>query len=294
VHSYPVKSNGAIGKEVSTINTQNYDGADCDTGVGTAGAVLDHTGQDVYVLLDNYWYEGSIQLCAAYQAYSISKSSGALEFNGTAEPASVAESAGIPTFTGNNVFAYASGSDVRFTPGLIAFSRKSDGTPQALSFNEIDPNGYSAFFAAADPTNHLAVVVAAEDDESYGAARLASYSVDVKGNIASTNTVKSMPYPHVNPTTLSMSPSGRLLAVGGNGLQVFHFNGASPITHYSGMLLTTPVSQINWDHNNHLYVLSDSTNKLYVYTVTPTTITAAPGSPYTISGPNALVVVPKL
>jgi hypothetical protein len=29
------------------------------------------------------------------------------------------------------------------------------------------------------------------------------------------------------------------------------------------------------------------------YTVTPTTITEAPGSPYEITNPNALVVVPK-
>ena len=49
VRSYPVKANGAIGAQVSQINTQNYSGSDCGT---TNGAVLDHSGQDVYVLLN--------------------------------------------------------------------------------------------------------------------------------------------------------------------------------------------------------------------------------------------------
>jgi hypothetical protein len=106
---------------------------------------------------------------------------------------------------------------------------------------------------------------------------------------------------------MNMSPSGKLLAVaadlsccsqifilGTNGLQVFHFNGADPITPYSKTLTTAPIDQIHWDNNNHLYALSDSTNKLYVYTVTPTTITERPGSPYTITSPNGLAVVPIL
>ncbi len=131
-----------------------------------------------------------------------------------------------------------------------------------------------------------------------------------EGNITSTNTWGNIPAPDVYPGLLNMSPSGQLLAVaenrngfapgfaprapGTNGLQIFHFNGANPITPYSKTLTTAPIDQIHWDNNNHLYALSDSTNKLYVYTVTPTTIAAAPGSPYTIAGPNGLVVVPIL
>ena len=43
----------------------------------------------------------------------------------------------------------------------------------------------------------------------------------------------------VNPSTLAMSPSGKLLAVAGNrGLDLFHFNVRSPITHYGGLLST--------------------------------------------------------
>jgi hypothetical protein len=105
-----------------------------------------------------------------------------------------------------------------------------------------------------------------------------------------------MPTPKVNPGVLNMSPSGQFLAVGGGGgLQVFHFNGANPITSFSKVLTTAPIDAIRWDKNNHLYALSNSTKKLYAYTVTSSSITAVPGSPYTIaSTPNALVVVPTV
>ena len=93
-----------------------------------------------------------------------------------------------------------------------------------------------------------------------------------------------------------MSPSGKLLAVsGGGGVQVFHFNGAAPITSYSLLLTTDPISFIHWDDNNHLYALSSVSKKLYVFTVTSTLIAEVAGSPFAVPNgtPNALVVVPK-
>ena len=96
------------------------------------------------------------------------------------------------------------------------------------------------------------------------------------------------------PVVLNISPNGKLLAVGGQlGLQVFHLNGAAPITRYS-KVLTPPVQIVSarWDKSNHLYALS-ANGKLYVYTITPTSIAAASGSPYTVSGAAGLFVVPQ-
>jgi Bacterial Ig domain len=135
---------------------------------------------------------------------------------------------------------------------------------------------------------------------------LASYTVDGDGNISTTNPGNEAPSPAVGPTMMKISPSGNLLAVAGgktliapisvsiagNGLQIFHFNGPDPITPYSNVLTSDSIDQMQWDNNDHLFALSDSTHKLYVYTLTPTSITAAPGSPYTIASANALVVVP--
>jgi hypothetical protein len=94
-----------------------------------------------------------------------------------------------------------------------------------------------------------------------------------------------------------MSPSGKLLALAGSGLQIFHFNGSSPITAFGSALLPgVSIDQLAWDKNNHLYALSYGTNKLYVYTVTTTSINEVAGSPLTVDnayGISGLVVVPK-
>jgi hypothetical protein len=111
-----------------------------------------------------------------------------------------------------------------------------------------------------------------------------------------------MPTPDLIVERLGMSPSGKLLATsGGNygadGMQIFHFNGAAPITSYSPVLLpAVQIDQLAWDNNNHLYALSYEAQKLYVYTVTPTSISEAEGSPYSVEndyGLNGLIVVPK-
>ena len=116
----------------------------------------------------------------------------------------------------------------------------------------------------------------------------------------STNTWLNMPTPKVvGATLITMSPSGNLLALGGyDGLQLFHFNGANPITAYSDVLLpTVNIDQLAWDNDNHLYALSYSSGELYVYTATPTSIKEVSGSPYKVEhayGIKGLIVVPKL
>jgi len=117
--------------------------------------------------------------------------------------------------------------------------------------------------------------------------------VDSQGYPVSTNTYKNMPTPDVYPVVLNMSPGGKFLAVGGaGGLQVLHFNGGAPITRYSKILTSAQINWIRWDKANHLYALSTS-GKMYVYTITATSIAAAAGSPYTVGGPAGLFVVPK-
>jgi hypothetical protein len=140
----------------------------------------------------------------------------------------------------------------------------------------------------ADPRNHLAAIVSYNPGEGeYDPAQLASYTVDSQGNLSTTATAKNMPYPEVNnPGILNMSPSGKLLAVGGYGLQVFHFNGAAPITPYSKVLTTAAINQIHWDNNNHLYALSvaqtSSTLSFSAVGATKVTIKGSDGSSYPV------------
>ena len=114
------------------------------------------------------------------------------------------------------------------------------------------------------------------------------------GSLTTTSTGKNMPMTSVTyVNTLSMAPSGKLLAVGGiGGLQVFHFNGASPITKYTALLTTSTIDQAFWDLSNHLYAISRSAGKLYVFTITPTSHSQASGSPRNLSSPEGLIVQP--
>jgi len=314
MHAYSVESSGAIGKQVSEIDTQAYVSAACKGGTGTASANLDHTGQQLYVELNT---PGA---CEFLQSFNIGKNSGELTYTGITDahnnPYPYNEGQ-VLSLTGNDKFAYVGPSPIS------AFERESNGALDAVNgFSEQDPTPtvsgalWSAMNVKADPTNHLAVsgfeyVPENGYNEQVGPFQIASYTVDASGNIATTNTLEEMPKSTVLPETLNMSPSGKLLAVAGTyslsnygydgeaGLQVFHFDGAAPIKIYGKPLLSgVPIYFIHWDNNNHLYAVSD---KLYVFTVTPTSVSQAPGSPYALpplcQGEKCtwgLTVVPKL
>jgi hypothetical protein len=316
LHSYAVEANGAIAKQVSEINTQDYDGASCGLPNGTTDANIDHTGQNVYVELASY------SSCTAIQSYNIAKESGDLSFIG---PAALESNAidvlyNPPSLVGNDKFAYtgASFGCGGCTSTWSGFVRESSGAMANLNFAVTYPQGADNYpilpgLVAADPTDHLAAVVTNFGPEypDVGPPELLSYTVDSHGNLTTTNPEKAIPYPKVYPSIMKMSPSGKVLAIGGGwsgegGLEVYHFNGAEPITSYSAPLTTDLITDIGWDNNNHLFALSDAANEVFVYTITPTTLVEAPGSPYAIESSSAcnltyggfcrsgLVVVPKL
>jgi hypothetical protein len=59
------------------------------------------------------------------------------------------------------------------------------------------------------------------------------------------------------------------------------------------LLTKDEVDQFFWDNDNHLYAISRSAGKLFVFTITPTSFSQAPGSPKTITKPEDIVVLPK-
>jgi hypothetical protein len=142
-----------------------------------------------------------------------------------------------------------------------------------------------------------------EDGANYGPAVIATYTADAKGNLTTTSTFKNMATLPMGSggsclacAAFRMSPSGKLLAAGGTGgVEIYHFNGGSPATKYKALLPGFNVTQILWDNSNHMYAIgktSAGAGKLYVYTVTPTSVTAAPGSPYSITSPGNIVIQP--
>jgi hypothetical protein len=118
---------------------------------------------------------------------------------------------------------------------------------------------------------------------------LASYTADSEGNLTTKSTAKTMPVT-TGGTYMSISPSGKLLAVdAGNGFQVFHFNGADPITKFTDVLHSSETFiQFSWDKSSHLFALSQ--NALHVYSATSTSIKEEAGSPYSIPEASNVIV----
>jgi hypothetical protein len=128
------------------------------------------------------------------------------------------------------------------------------------------------------------------------ADQIATYTVNTTtGDLSTQSSWSNMPKAAVfTINTMNMAPSGKILAVGGTqGLQLFNFTGTSQATPRTGLLTTASITGVRWDNSNHLYAISNASGKLFVFTVTSTGVTQAPGSPYAIPKPKGLIVHPK-
>jgi hypothetical protein len=297
VAAFSIQSNGALHWTTST-DVARFNTSGC---VFPSPLILDHTGANLYLAST----VGSLCDSTEHQSFTIDKPTGALRFVGSTSQTFLFDTP--LTFSANNVYAY--GTDcVNFqgnvTDTFHVYKRGSNGLLTLTAINPPTPppptsgDFYCRSQTAADPSNHLAVSVQAIDQSTSqpdGQPQLATYTADSSGNLTTPSTSGNMPGTAVGfVTNLSMSPSGKLLAVAGqSGLQIFHFNGNSPITAYTGLLTSNDIEQCFWDNANHLYAISQNTGKLYVFTVTPTGFSQATGSPYSIHAPANIIVQPK-
>lgn len=298
--TYSLESNGAV-KKVAEIDAEKYcDDTTCYSACGPVGPTqLDHTGATLYN------YQDSCDDTAWTQAFQI-ESNGTLKYLNrvpTTEDLSM-----TPTvILGNNGYAYNFGSSFD-NPGTQSFIFKRGGNG-ALAYADSKmtfpkPEGSGDVFdldkaAATDPTNHIVVALYEVNQNtgySAGPYGLFSYTADSKGNLTTTNTLKNAPTPELNSEigTMSISPSAKLLAIGGGpldttGFQIFHFNGASPITKFTDVLHSSEVFlEFGWDNSNHLFALSN--NALHIYSATSTSIKEVEGSPISIPEASSLIV----
>ena len=297
INVYNIESNGAL----SFATAQNYaQYNDPPSGCGAAGQLFfDHTGASLYV----QEFDGS-NACAntVVASFAVVKATGALTYLGTDVTGVFPGLNSAAYFIGNNVYAYAAVNSACMYYTIYGFKRAANGMLNGFQVQSNQPTppqgvrGYIPALAAADPTNHVAFTMQPANPPGCapGPLQLASYTADANGNLNTTNTSANMPATLIaNPYDMKMSPSGKLLAVGGQeGLQIFHFRGALPMTRYTGLLTRSPIDQMFWDNNNHLYAISHGAGKLFVFTITPTQHGRAPGSPYTVSSPDNIIVQP--
>jgi hypothetical protein len=294
INAYHInQSNGSLAlwseTDVAKMNPQ-----DCG---GPGELVLDHTGATLY----NFEYNDDGCSNNDIRSLAINSSVGTLSNLGTTQGNTWLT--GAPTILANNVYAYSASCLGNMYWGVWGYNRQSNGDLTDLTnFTSKLPTPKSGDFwcpsyPAADSSGHVGIVmqpVVANGFASDGGAQIASFTADSSGNLTSTNTAAQMPAGSFGTAlTTSMSPSGKLLAVGGSkGLQIFHFNGAAAPAHYTGLVVNMEIDQMFWDNQNHLYAISRPAGKLFVFNVSQTSATQAPGSPHAISEPQNVIVQP--
>lgn len=296
VFSYSVGSNGAL-KYIGATNIQD---AGSENACNLAeNPTLDHTGSFLYLYVENAGGCNGDSY-GAFQSFAVNKSTGLLNYlgvTGTLPPANTQ----LLTVLADNEYAYVEG----YYDNIAGLQKTSNGSltflssPTAIVGNEGEPSGWGWNYGdvVADPTNHLAVDVCySSGGGAYGCSpdtedKIATFSINTSNGAQSTNsTFSNMPTTEVQYVgPMMMSPSGKLLAVGGrNGIQIFNFNPSGQATTNTGLITTSPITAMYWDNSNHLYAISNTDSTLHVFTVTATSATEAPGSPYSIPRPVAM------
>jgi hypothetical protein len=286
IYTFSIASNGAL-KQVAANVPDSF----------VSGPInIDFTGSTLY--------DANMDSDSFIQSYKIEEN-GTLQFLGETPSDSTFDIQEVaPTmisFIGTNQYAYQTGCDEdALNPATEKFKREPSGEVKfvsgAFALPKPPDSGdvYCPYQLATDPTDHLAVAVQdwnENEGEPVGLIALAAFTADSDGNLTTHSTYENMPSidtGYVN--TMSISPTGKLLVVGGAGFQVFHFNGSNPVTSFTRLLQANDqFLEFGWDSHNRLYALSVGT--LRVYTVTPTSITEASGSPYSIPEASSVVVL---
>jgi hypothetical protein len=290
LNSYAIQSDGSLQFEATTNTSQP---GNCNT---LGPLFVDHSGASLYALE----FRGSGCANNTYESFAVKGSTGDLTDLGNS---SANNWLTVPaTFLANNSYAYTATCVSGMYGAIYGFRRGANGLLTQITINAANPappagSFYCPTLAAADGADHVAIAMQPIDQQTFSAGRpaqLATYTAASDGSLTTASTEQNIPNAPVGSVTdLKMSPSGTLLAVAGSGgLAVFHFNGAGPITADTGLLASDAIDQCFWDGQNHLYAISHTAGKLYVFTVTDTSASQAQGSPYPIDNPQALAVQP--
>ena len=102
---------------------------------------------------------------------------------------------------------------------------------------------------------------------------------------------------------MAFDPTGRYLAVGCNGIQVYALNTQgllSPVG--TAQEPSVPFGSVSWDNASHLYGVpqngwqecqnGDSACGLYIFNSSAGVLSLAPSSPHAVAQPGSLAVIP--
>lgn len=298
VYDYSVKDDGTLATVSISQDTASYFGSQCGA---PSNAILDQRGF-IYVQLSGATDDSGDNLCNAIQSFKLDPDSG-LTFQGATvyDDNRFATGATLPALGAKfafNTSAIGESCEQEFN----TFSRETTGTLDFISGSFVepvpDPTG-GAFFpllTAADSAGHLAAAMIqdfAPPCGPVGDIQLASFTIGDDGTLSSTNTYQNMPDVGTDVEDLKIDPTNALLAVAGNGLTLYNFNGSSPITALSQNLLPgAGISKIGFDNFSHLYawgVDTDDQFKVFTFNVSAQGAGIA-GEPLVVPGSTSMVV----
>jgi hypothetical protein len=291
ISAYHIADNGALALWQQT-DVARFNYGDC----GTSGPLfVDRAGKTLY----DMEFDGNQCANNKYESLAIDSANGSLKPIGSSTYTRWLYQAA--SFTGSNQYAYSVACNGDMYWAIFGEQRTSNGVLTPIkNFQASLPAAKSGDFwcpaqASADPTTHVAMVIQPVNGSTFsadGEARIASFTAAANGNLSTTNTAANMPGTLVGtPLSSSISPDGKLLAVGGSsGLQIFHFHGANAPTKFTNLIKVVEIDQMFWDNQNHLYAISRPTARLFVFTITPTSVTEAPGSPHELNDVHNLTV----
>jgi hypothetical protein len=298
IYTYSISSTGAL-KLVATTNAGSYVSG-FSSQFSAAVIQLDSTGSTIYTMAgtsQTNWYMESFKI----------ESNGQLQFLGTsyADPNALNQirfvqggqfavtdgcyntAAGASFVTDsddvNDIVTYKHESN-----GFLTYVATSNDAPAAQS-----PYEYCAGLNANDSANHFAVgftIFNPPGDDIEPGVALGTYTVNTSGTPSTTSNYETMPVTSVgDPYSMGIDPTGKILAVGGEGsFQLYHFNGANPITAYSGVINTNDlIRTIAWDKTSHMYLLTD--HSVDIYNISTTSYTEL--KPWEFNAPYSMIVL---
>jgi hypothetical protein len=296
IYTYSISSTGAL-KLVSTTNAGKYVSG-FSSQYSAVVLQVDPAGATIYTMVGTSqtdWYLESFKI----------ESNGELQFLGSAyaDPHAINQI----RFVQNGQYAMTDGcyntaagasftTDSNDISDLVEYQHESNGFLTYIGTSNDPPTAkgdddYCAGLNASDPTDHVAIGFTlfdpAGDDTEPGMA-LGAYTVT--GTPTTTSTYENMPVTSVgDPYSMSIDPTAKILAVGGEGsFQLYHFNGADPITQYSGVIQTNDlIRDIGWDKSSHMYLLTD--HSVDIYNISTTSYTEL--KPWEFTAPYSMIVL---
>lgn len=280
----------AIGSEGSLALVSMIDGTannDTPTGSGVGALSLDRTGSTLYAGEINF--QGADN--DAFAFFNVSPS-GTLSF--LANSVINVNFSGRLIFTQDNKHAYGQGC---FFLGwdLFGLVRNPDGTLTPFDDKAPSPPIQNGQFFCPGPStaspagNFLAGVIVPEGQNGVNDS-LSVYIINSDGTLTLVpNSVMTTPFMFI--TDIEFDPSGNFVAAATNsGVQIYRLTAGTLTAIGSSQDANTSFDLVQWDGFGHLYAISSSAQRFFIYTSTHGVLSAAPGSPYSVANPAGLAV----